>query len=67
MTPFVEKPLPVADTDPLVIQLEHFCAVLKSAATPIITVNNALQGLRAVETVRRFIDTGSTIALKDLN
>lgn len=46
---------------------QHGCGVLKGAATPIITLKDALQSLRAVEAVRRSIDPGSTIALNDLN
>lgn len=67
MTPLIEETLTVANLDPLVAQLEHFCDVIEGAAAPIITVKDALQSLRAVEAVRRSIDTGGTIALNDLN
>lgn len=67
MTPFIEHTLPVADIDPLAAQLGHFCDVIEGRAAPIITVHDALQSLRAVEAVRRSIDTGSTIALSELN
>jgi predicted dehydrogenase len=67
MTPFVEQTLAVDDVDPLAAQLLHFCDVIEGRAAPIITVNDALQSLRAVEAVRRSIATGATIALKDLN
>ena len=67
MTPFIEQTLPVADIDPLVAQLQHFCDVIEGKAAPIITVNDALESLRAVEAVRRSIDTGSTIVLRELN
>lgn len=67
MTPFIEHTLQVADIDPLVAQLQHFCDVIEGKAAPIITVNDALESLRAVEAVRRSIDTGSTIALNEFN
>ncbi len=67
MTPFVVQTLPVVELDPLRAQLDHFCDVIAGTAAPIMTVSDALQSLRAVTAVRRSIETGSTITLKELN
>lgn len=67
MTPFIEQTLPVDDIDPLVAQLQHFCDVIEGKLAPIITVSDALQSLRAVEAVRRSIDTGRPILLSEMN
>ncbi len=67
MTPFVEQTLPVAERDPLLAQLGHFCDVIAGTAAPIITVSDALQSLRAVTAVHRSIATGATITLKEMN
>lgn len=47
-------------------QLDHFCDVIAGRAAPIITAADALQNLRTMETVRRSIATGQTVALQDL-
>lgn len=66
-TPFVQETLAIDESDPLAAQLAHFCDVVQGQAMPIITVDDALESLRAVEAVRRSIETGVTIALNALN
>jgi predicted dehydrogenase len=44
-------------------QLDHFFDVLERKATPLVTVEDALQSLRVVEAVRQSVELGAEVTL----
>ncbi len=60
-TPFETRVLEVDDADPLARQLEHFCAVVRGEADPLVTVRDGVQNLRVTEAIAAAGRTGTTI------
>ncbi|MES2973889.1 MAG: Gfo/Idh/MocA family oxidoreductase [Pseudomonadota bacterium] len=56
--PFDTAQLALDATDPLAVQLGHFCDVVERRAEPLVTVASALESLRVVQAVRRAIASG---------
>jgi len=52
-TPFRDTVAEVDRTDPLIRQLDHFCAIIRGEAEPLVTVRDALESLRVVEEIAR--------------
>ena len=50
--------IPVRAGDAFMLQLEHFCAVLRGETTPLLSVEDAIGTLRAVLAVARAAATG---------
>lgn len=50
-TPMLTETLPVEDTDPLVAQIDHFAAVIRGAAVPLVTASDAAKSLAVVEAI----------------
>ncbi|HEX6138154.1 MAG TPA: Gfo/Idh/MocA family oxidoreductase [Casimicrobiaceae bacterium] len=60
--PLDTRVLAVEAVDPLARQLEHFCAVIRGEATPLVTVRDGLQNLRIIEAIVAAARAGATIA-----
>ena len=61
-TPMATRVLEVLPADPLVRQLDHFCAVVRKEATPLVGVRDALQNVRIVEAIGEAARTGRMVA-----
>jgi len=48
---FDTRTLPIDRADPLERQLEHFCAVIRGEAKPLVTVRDGLQNLKVTEAI----------------
>ena len=59
--PFETQIEEVQRDDPLERQLEHFCAVIRDEAQPLVTVHDGLQNLRIVEAIATAARTGTTV------
>lgn len=62
--PFQASVAGVERADPLVRQLDHFCAVIRGAAQPLVTARDGLQNVRAVEAVTTAARSGGTVSLE---
>ena len=60
--PMATRVLEVLPADPLVRQLDHFCAVVRKEATPLVGVRDALQNVRVVEAIGEVARTGRMVA-----
>jgi predicted dehydrogenase len=60
--PFQESVVEVDRADPLERQLEHFCAVIRGEAKPLVTVRDALQNLRVTEAIVAAARCGSIVS-----
>ncbi|MEJ8851554.1 Gfo/Idh/MocA family oxidoreductase [Variovorax rhizosphaerae] len=49
--------------DPLVLQLQHFCAVTRGEAAPLVGVRDGLQNLRVVEAIAEAARTGAVVRI----
>ncbi|MEO8566740.1 MAG: hypothetical protein ABI541_10185 [Betaproteobacteria bacterium] len=57
-----EQIVPVDRADPLRLQLEHFCAVVRDEATPLVEGRDALQTLRVALAIAEATRTGRIVA-----
>ena len=62
-SPLITDTLPVAELDPLVAQLAHFCAVLRREAPPLVTAADATRTLAATLAVAESARTGRPVTL----
>jgi predicted dehydrogenase len=60
-TPMATRVLDVAQADPLVLQLDHFRAVVRGEATPLVSVRDALQNVRVAEAIGEAARTGRAV------
>jgi predicted dehydrogenase len=60
--PFETQVLAVDDVDPLARQLDHFCAVIRGEAAPLVGVRDGLQNLRITEAIGEAGATGRLVA-----
>ena len=60
--PFETSVVAVQRTDPLSRQLEHFCAVVRGEATPLVSARDALQTLRVPLAIDESARTGRPVA-----
>jgi predicted dehydrogenase len=58
----VTRALEVPNVDPLVRQLDHFCAVVRGEAAPLVSVRDALQNVRVAEAIGEAARTGRAVA-----
>ncbi len=63
-TPFRLGAVKVERADPLRRQLEHFCAVIRGRARPLVTARDALQNLRVTEAIVAAARGGRSVALR---
>lgn len=60
-TPFEQQTLEVQRADPLERQLDHFCAVIRGEAEPLVTGSDALQTLRVTLSIAEAAQTGQPV------
>lgn len=60
--PFRTQTLEVARADPLANQIEHFAAVVRGEATPLVTGRDGLQNLRVTDAISQAAATGRIVA-----
>jgi len=63
-TPLRAETLSAPSTDPLVVQIDHFAAVIRGQAAPLVTVTDAARSVAVVEAIQRAAATGSLIDLQ---
>ena len=61
--PFVESVVPVQRDDPLVHQLEHFGAVVRGEAAPLVSARDGLANLRVTEAIVEAARSGRAVAI----
>lgn len=61
--PLQRERVPYRPEDPLVLQLRHFCAVIRGAAAPLVSGREGLNTLKVIEAVKTAAATGKTITL----
>lgn len=49
--------------DPLKLQIEHFCAVIRGETQPLVSANDGLQNLRVIEAIFESTKTGQIVEL----
>jgi predicted dehydrogenase len=64
--PFERNTAAVELRDPLELQLEHFCAVIRGETKPLVTVNDGLSNLIVVEAISEAARTGEIVNIKPL-
>ncbi|HDS1737112.1 MULTISPECIES: Gfo/Idh/MocA family oxidoreductase [Pseudomonas] len=63
-TPFECSTAAVQPGDPLALQLEHFCAVIRGEVAPLVTVDDGLRNLIVVEAIAEAARTGALITIE---
>ena len=61
--PFERSVVPMQREDPLRLQLEHFGAVIRGEARPLVTVRDGLANLRITEAIAEAAKSGTTVRL----
>lgn len=59
--PFQDRVVAVERASPLERQLDHFCAVIRGEAQPLVTAHDGLQNLRVTEAIIEAARSGSTV------
>jgi predicted dehydrogenase len=59
--PFAAQTLPLVREDPLTLQIEHFGAVVRGAAQPLVSARDGLQNLRVTEAISAAARSGSVV------
>ncbi len=59
--PMAQEVVESARTDPLALQLRHFCAVARGEAEPLVSAHDGLQNLRVVEALTRAAQSGGVV------
>jgi predicted dehydrogenase len=61
--PFHSETIPLQRTDPLAAQIEHFVAVIRGSADPLVTARDGLQNLRVTDAILEAARTGATVKI----
>jgi predicted dehydrogenase len=61
--PFETRVLDVEPADPLARQLEHFCAVIRGDAAPLVSARDGLRNLRVTEAIVEAARTGRVVEI----
>jgi predicted dehydrogenase len=61
--PYAERVVPVAREDPLANQIEHFAAVIRGEAEPLVAGRDGLANVRVTEAIAAAAKSGRTVAL----
>jgi predicted dehydrogenase len=61
--PFKEETIPLERADPLARQIEHFAAVIRGDARPLVTARDGLQNLRVTDAIVEAAKRGSTVEI----
>ena len=59
--PFTSETISLERADPLALQIEHFAAVIRGEAKPLVSGRDGLQNLRVVEAIAEAAKTGTTV------
>jgi predicted dehydrogenase len=59
--PFETRVVPFERKDPLAVQIEHFAAVIRGEAVPLVTCRDGLQNLRVTEAIVETAKTGRAV------
>jgi len=59
--PFTARTVPLLREDPLALQIEHFAAVIRGEALPLVTCRDGLQNLRVTDAIAEAARTGRTV------
>jgi len=59
--PFISETAQIERADPLALQIEHFAAVIRGEASPLVTGRDGLQNLRVTDAIAEAARTGQTI------
>jgi len=60
-TPFAMRTVPLVREDPLANQIEHFVAVVRGEAEPLVTCRDGLQNLRVTDAIVEAARTGRVV------
>ena len=60
-TPFVTRDVEFERRDPLALQIDHFVAVIRGEAKPLVTARDGLENLRVVEAIVEATKTGAVV------
>jgi predicted dehydrogenase len=61
--PFVMRVESIERADPLASQIEHFAAVIRGEAQPLVTCRDGLQNVRVTDAIAQAARTGNLIAI----
>lgn len=61
--PFRTEVLELRREDPLAVQVEHFAAVIRGEARPLVSVRDGVQNLRVVEAIREAARQGRSVSV----
>ena len=61
--PFQSETIPLQRTDPLAAQIEHFVAVIRGDADPLVTGRDGLQNLRVTDAILEATKTNRTVKI----
>ena len=61
--PFKEETIPLERADPLARQIEHFAAVIKGEAKPLVSARDGLQNLRVTDAIVEAAKRGTTVEI----
>jgi predicted dehydrogenase len=61
--PFEQSTVPMQHQDPIALQMEHFCAVVRSEAAPLVSARDGLENLRITEAITLAAKTGQTVVI----
>ena len=59
--PFTAETIPLQRADPLALQIEHFAAVIRGEAKPLVSGRDGLQNLRVTEAIAEAAKSGLTV------
>lgn len=59
--PFEEETIPLERADPLALQIEHFAAVIRGEAKPLVSGRDGLQNLRVVDAIVEAAKAGNVV------
>ena len=61
--PFTTRVAPLQREDPLALQIEHFAAVIRGEAEPLVTCRDGLQNLRVTDAILEAARTGQAVSI----
>jgi predicted dehydrogenase len=63
LEPLARMRVPVAPEDPLVLQIRHFCDVIRNGAAPLASGRAGLQALKVVAAVKQSARSGQLVEI----
>ena len=62
--PIDSELISVAEEDPFVRQIDHFCEVIRGKAEPLVSAREGTETLRVVEAIKKAAATGETVSIR---